>query len=140
MDRRRASVCAAAEAGIIIGKTTTPEFGIKGTTDNTLTGITRNLGTSNEPQVDRPAAVRRRSRQGIRPLSIGTDGAGSDAHPGGVLWWFRAQTVIWPRTGVAAVAVRYRGAPQGRTRTVTDAAMLMNVISRPDARDWTSAI
>ena len=31
------------EAGaVLIGKTNTPEFGIKGTTDNTLTGITRN--------------------------------------------------------------------------------------------------
>ena len=31
------------EAGaVLLGKTNTPEFGIKGTTDNTLTGITRN--------------------------------------------------------------------------------------------------
>ena len=31
------------EAGaVLIGKTNTPEFGIKGTTDNLLTGITRN--------------------------------------------------------------------------------------------------
>ena len=37
------SVARCREAGlVIIGKTTTPEFGIKGTTDNTLTGITRN--------------------------------------------------------------------------------------------------
>jgi aspartyl-tRNA(Asn)/glutamyl-tRNA(Gln) amidotransferase subunit A len=133
------SVARLREAGLVIfGKTTTPEFGIKGTTDNTLTGITRNPW-----QVDRTpggssggsaAAV----AAGIGPLSIGTDGAGSVRIPAAFTGTFGlkpsfGRVPAWPLSPFGTVA--HLGP---HTRTVTDAALLMNVISQPDARDWTS--
>ena len=133
------SVARCREAGlVIIGKTTTPEFGIKGTTDNTLTGVTRNPWnlerTSGGSSGGSAAAV----AAGIGPLSIGTDGAGSVRIPAAFCGGFGlkpsfGRVPAWPLSPFGTVA--HLGP---HTRTVTDAAMLMNVISRPDARDWTS--
>lgn len=127
------------EAGmVIIGKTTTPEFGIKGTTDNTLTGVTRNpwnlSRTSGGSSGGSAAAV----AAGIGPLSIGTDGAGSVRIPAAFTGTFGlkpsfGRVPAWPLSPFGTVA--HLGP---HSRTVTDAAMLMNVISQPDPRDWTS--
>jgi aspartyl-tRNA(Asn)/glutamyl-tRNA(Gln) amidotransferase subunit A len=52
------------EAGaVLLGKTTTPEFGCKGETNSLLTGISRNLGTLRTPPVVHRAARRLPSRQ-----------------------------------------------------------------------------
>jgi aspartyl-tRNA(Asn)/glutamyl-tRNA(Gln) amidotransferase subunit A len=127
------------EAGMmIIGKTTTPEFGIKGTTDNTLTGITRNpwnlSRTSGGSSGGSAAAV----AAGIGPLSIGTDGAGSVRIPAAFCGGFGlkpsfGRVPAWPLSPFGTVA--HLGP---HSRTVTDAAMLMNVIAQPDVRDWSS--
>jgi len=133
------SVARCREAGLVIfGKTTTPEFGIKGTTDNTLTGVTRNPWnierTSGGSSGGSAAAV----AAGIGPLSIGTDGAGSVRIPAAFCGGFGlkpsfGRVPAWPLSPFGTVA--HLGP---HTRTVTDAAMLMNAITRPDARDWTS--
>ena len=67
------------EAGaVLIGKTTTPEFGWKGSTDSPLTGITRNpWNKTKTPGGSSAAARRRRSPRGFCPLALGTDGGGS---------------------------------------------------------------
>ncbi len=133
------SVARVREAGmVIIGKTTTPEFGIKGTTDNTLTGVTRNpwntLRTPGGSSGGSAAAV----AAGIGPLSIGTDGAGSVRIPAAFTGTFGlkpsfGRVPAWPLSPFGTVA--HLGP---HSRTVTDAAMLMNVIAKPDVRDWTS--
>jgi aspartyl-tRNA(Asn)/glutamyl-tRNA(Gln) amidotransferase subunit A len=133
------SVARVREAGmVIIGKTTTPEFGIKGTTDNTLTGVTRNpwhtLHTPGGSSGGSAAAV----AAGIGPLSIGTDGAGSVRIPAAFTGTFGlkpsfGRVPAWPLSPFGTVA--HLGP---HSRTVTDAAMLMNVITKPDVRDWTS--
>ena len=67
--------CAA--GAILIGKTTTPEFGTKCLTDSPLFGRTRNAwsGARFERRFERGAAVAVAS--GIAPLAIATDGGGS---------------------------------------------------------------
>ena len=133
------SVARIREAGMVIfGKTTTPEFGIKGTTDNLLTGITRNPWhlerTSGGSSGGSAAAV----VAGIGPLAMGTDGAGSVRIPAAFTGGFGlkpsfGRVPAWPLSPMGTVA--HLGP---HARHVTDAAMLLNIISKPDARDWTS--
>ena len=133
------SVARIREAGMVIfGKTTTPEFGIKGTTDNLLTGVTRNPWnlerTSGGSSGGSAAAV----VAGIGPLAMGTDGAGSVRIPAAFTGGFGlkpsfGRVPAWPLSPMGTVA--HLGP---HARHVTDAAMLMNIISKPDARDWTS--
>ncbi len=127
------------EAGMVmIGKTCTPEFGIKGTTDNTLTGVTRNPWnptlTSGGSSGGSAAAV----AAGLGPLSIGTDGAGSVRIPAAFTGGFGlkpsfGRVPAWPLSPFGTVA--HLGP---HSRTVRDAALLLNEIARPDVRDWTS--
>lgn len=133
------SVARIREAGmVIIGKTTTPEFGIKGTTDNTLTGVTRNPWNTERTPGGSSGGSAAAVAAGIGPLSVGTDGAGSVRIPAAFSGGFGlkpsfGRVPAWPLSPFGTVA--HLGP---HSRTVTDAAMLMNVISRPDARDWTS--
>ena len=127
------------EAGlVIIGKTTTPEFGIKGTTDNTLTGVTRNPWNTDRTPGGSSGGSAAAVAAGIGPLAMGTDGAGSVRIPAAFTGGFGlkpsfGRVPAWPLSPMGTVA--HLGP---HTRHVTDAAMLMNVITRPDARDWTS--
>lgn len=133
------SVARLREAGLVIfGKTTTPEFGIKGTTDNTLTGVTRNPWNLDRTPGGSSGGSAAAVAAGIGPLSIGTDGAGSVRIPAAFTGGFGlkpsfGRVPAWPLSPFGTVA--HLGP---HTRTVTDAAMLMNVIARPDVRDWTS--
>ena len=62
---------------VLLGKTTTPEFGWKGVTDSPLTGVTRNpwdpARTTGGSSGGAAAAV----ASGMGPLALGTDGGGS---------------------------------------------------------------
>jgi len=120
---------------ILIGKTTTPELGWKGVTDNPLTGVTRNPWnvalTPGGSSGGASAAV----AAGLGPLAIGTDGGGSIRMPCG----FTGLAGLKPTFGrVPAYPASYFGtlAHVGpMTRTVADSALLMSAIARPDARD-----
>ncbi len=125
------------EAGaVFIGKTTTPEFGWKGSTDSPLTGITRNpWNTAKTPggsSGGSSAALAAR----FAPLALGTDGGGSIRIPAS----FSGVYGLKPSFGRVAA---YPLSPFGTvahvgpmSRTVRDSAMLLNVIGKPDARDW----
>jgi aspartyl-tRNA(Asn)/glutamyl-tRNA(Gln) amidotransferase subunit A len=133
------SVARLREAGaVLIGKTTTPEFGWKGSTDSPLTGITRNpwnkAKTPGGSSGGSSAALVAR----FAPLALGTDGGGSIRIPAS----FSGCYGIKPSFGRVPA---YPLSPFGTvahvgpmTRTVRDSAMLLNVISKPDARDWHS--
>ena len=124
--------------GVLLGKTTTPEFGIKGTTDSFLTGITRNpwnVGmTTGGSSGGASAAV----ASGMGPVAVGTDGAGSVRIPS----TFCGIPGIKPSFGrVPAFPLSPMGtlAHLGpHARSVEDLALMLTVMSRPDARDWTS--
>jgi aspartyl-tRNA(Asn)/glutamyl-tRNA(Gln) amidotransferase subunit A len=124
------------EAGaVLLGKTTTPEFGWKGVTDSPLTGVTRNPWnlkmTPGGSSGGSAAAVAAR----FAPLALGTDGGGSIRIPASFCGLFGLK----PSYGRVAA---YPLSPFGTlahigpiSRDVTGSAMLLDVIARPDARD-----
>ncbi len=127
------------EAGaVILGKTCTPEWGWKGATDSPLTGITRNPWNLAMTPGGSSGGASAALAAGLGPLHIGTDGGGSIRIPNA----FTATTGIkahfgrvpaWPLSPMGTVA---HVGPM--TRNVADAAMLLNIVSQPDARDWSA--
>ena len=127
------------EAGaVLLGKTTTPEFGCKGETNSPRTGITRNpwnlMKTPGGSSGGAAAAV----AAGMGPLAVGTDGAGSVRIPAAFCGNFGlkpsfGRVPAYPLSPFGSVA---HVGPH--TMSVRDAALMMNAIKRPDARDWTS--
>jgi aspartyl-tRNA(Asn)/glutamyl-tRNA(Gln) amidotransferase subunit A len=127
------------EAGaVLLGKTTTPEFGCKGETNSLLTGISRNpWNTAHTPGGSSGGASAAVSA-GLGPLAMGTDGAGSVRIPAA----FCGNVGMKPSFGRVPA---YPLSPFGsvahlgpHAMSVTDVALMMNAITRPDARDWTA--
>ena len=127
------------EAGaVLLGKTTTPEFGCKGETNSLLTGISRNpWNTAHTPGGSSGGASAAVSA-GLGPLAMGTDGAGSVRIPAA----FCGNVGLKPSFGRVPA---YPLSPFGsvahlgpHAMSVTDVALMMNAITRPDARDWTA--
>jgi len=127
------------EAGaVLIGKTTTPEFGWKGSTDSPLTGITRNpwnrAKTPGGSSGGSSAALVAR----FTPLAMGTDGGGSIRIPASLSGVYGikpsfGRVPAYPLSPFGTVA--HLGP---MSRTVRDSAMFLNAIAKPDARDWHS--
>ncbi len=124
---------------IVVGKTNVPEFGHKGTTDNFLVGATStpfdldmNAGGSSGGSA---AAV----ADGLVPVAQGTDGGGSIRIPAALCGVFGFK----PSYG----RVAQEGRPDGfashtpfihagpLTRTVDDAALMLDVMTGPSPRD-----
>jgi aspartyl-tRNA(Asn)/glutamyl-tRNA(Gln) amidotransferase subunit A len=125
------------EAGaVLFGKTTTPEFGWKGVTDSPLTGITRNPWNPKKTPGGSSGGSAAAVAAGMGPLTVGTDGGGSIRIPCAFTGLFGIKPTFgrvpaWPLSPFGTVA--HLGP---MTRTVTDAALMMNVLTQPDARDW----
>ena len=124
------------EAGaVILGKTTTPEFGWKALGDSPLTGITRNPWDSSRTSGGSSAGAASAAAAGIAPLHLGSDGAGSIRTPSAFCGIFG----IKPSFGRVPA---YPPSPLGllahlgpMARTVADAALVLGALSRPDYRD-----
>ncbi len=121
---------------VLLGKTTTPEFGWKGVTDSLLTGITRNPWNPKMTPGGSSGGGAAAVASGMGPLSVGTDGGGSIRIPCGFTGLVGlkpsfGRVPAWPLSPMGTVA---HVGPM--TRTVTDCALLLNVLSLPDARDW----
>jgi len=127
------------EAGaMILGKTTTPEFGCKGETNSPLTGITRNPWNPQKTTGGSSGGTAAAVASGMGPLSVGTDGAGSVRIPAGFCGNFGlkpsfGRVPAYPLSPMGTVA--HLGP---HSMSVADAALMLNVLKRPDARDWTS--
>ena len=127
------------EAGaVLLGKTATPEFGCKGETNSPLTGITRNPWNLAKTPGGSSGGAAAAVAAGLGPLAVGTDGAGSVRIPAA----FCGNVGMKPSFGRVPA---YPLSPFGsvahigpHTMSVADAALMMNVLKRPDARDWTS--
>src|SRR5580765_8239957 len=124
------------EAGcVILGKTTMPDYGMLSSGVSSLHGVTRNpwrldRNTSGSSSGAGAAAV-----AGYAPLHLGTDIGGSVRLPATHCGIF----ALKPSLGRVPVYPPYMGRVTGpMTRTVLDAALLMNQIARPDARDYMS--
>jgi aspartyl-tRNA(Asn)/glutamyl-tRNA(Gln) amidotransferase subunit A len=121
---------------VLLGKTTTPEFGWKGVTDSPLTGITRNPWNPKMTPGGSSGGSAAAVAAGMGPLTVGTDGGGSIRIPCSFTGLFGlkpsfGRVPAWPLSPMGTVA--HLGP---MTRTVADAALMMNVLSLPDARDW----
>jgi aspartyl-tRNA(Asn)/glutamyl-tRNA(Gln) amidotransferase subunit A len=121
---------------VLPGKTATPELGWKGVTDSPREGVTRNpwdvTRTSGGSSGGSAAAL----ASGMVPLALGTDGGGSIRIPCGFcglpgLKPTYGRVPAWPPSPFGTVA---HAGPMART--VTDLALLLDVLSEPDRRDW----
>ena len=127
------------EAGaVLLGKTATPEFGCKGETNSPLTGITRNPWNPAKTPGGSSGGTAAAVAAGMGPIGIGTDGAGSVRIPAAFCGNFGlkqsfGRVPAYPLSPYGTVA--HLGP---HTMSVTDAALMMNVIKQPDPRDWTS--
>lgn len=120
---------------VFICRTTMPDFGmlisgrsdLHGTTRNPW-DVTRNTGGSSSGAGAAAAA-------GYGPLHLGTDIAGSVRMPASWCGIFGLK----PSLGRIPIDPPYIGRVTGpMTRTVADAALLMQVLSKPDVRDFMS--
>ena len=124
------------EAGaVILGKTTTPEFGWKAIGDSPLTGITRNPWNLERTPGGSSAGAAAACAAGIAPLHVGSDGAGSIRIPSAFTGIFGIKATFGrvPAHPPSPMGLLSNVGPM--TRSVRDAAALLNVLSRPDPRD-----
>jgi aspartyl-tRNA(Asn)/glutamyl-tRNA(Gln) amidotransferase subunit A len=127
------------EAGaVLLGKTTTPEFGRKGETNSLLTGISRNPWNTEHTPGGSSGGASAAVSAGLGPLAVGTDGAGSVRIPAA----FCGNVGMKPSFGRVPA---YPLSPFGsvahlgpHAMSVADVALMMNTITAPDARDWTA--
>jgi aspartyl-tRNA(Asn)/glutamyl-tRNA(Gln) amidotransferase subunit A len=124
-----------AAGGIMVGKTTTPEFGWKGATDSPLTGISRNPWDLTKTPGGSSGGAAAAVAAGLAPLAVGTDGGGSIRIPGSFCGVFGLKPTCGlvpvyptPNTGTLSHAGPL-------TRSVRDAALMLQVMAGPDDRD-----
>jgi aspartyl-tRNA(Asn)/glutamyl-tRNA(Gln) amidotransferase subunit A len=125
-----------AAGAVLLGKTTSPEFGCKGTTDSPRFGITRNPWNIARTSGGSSGGAAVAAALGMGALHFGTDGGGSIRMPAA----FSGVFGFKPTYGRVAV---YPPSAFGTTshvgpltRTVGDAIAMLAAISGPDPRDW----
>lgn len=130
------SVERARKAGaILIGKTTTSEFGAKPVGDNLLTGITRHPWDQSKTPGGSSAGAAASVAAGITPFALGTDGGGSIRIPcsftglAGLKGHF-GRVPVWPTSATPTLA---HVGPIARN--IEDAALLFTAIAGYDERD-----
>jgi len=124
------------EAGaVILGKTTTPEFGWKALGDSPLTGITRNPWDLSRTPGGSSAGAAAACAAGIGPLHLGSDGAGSIRIPCAFTGIFGLKPSFGrvPAYPLSAMGLLAHIGPMART--VADAALMLTMLSGPDHRD-----
>ena len=124
------------EAGcVILGKTTMPDYGMMSSGLSSLHGVTRNPWDLAKNPAGSSSGAGAAAAAGYGPLHIGTDIGGSIRLPAAHCGLFGLK----PSYGRVPIHPPFLGRVAGpMTRTVEDGALLMNVISRPDARDYAS--
>lgn len=124
--------------GILVGKTTTPEFGWKALGDSPLTGVTRNPWNPAMTTGGSSAGAGAAAAAGLGPLHQGSDGAGSIRIPSAFCGVFGhkptyGRVPMWPVSNTDSTS---HVGPM--TRTVGDAALMLSVMAGPDPCDQTS--
>jgi len=121
---------------VFLGKTTMPEFGWKGVTDCDLTGISRNPWDVSKTCGGSSGGAAISAAAGFAPLNLGSDGAGSVRMPAAFCGVFGIKGTFGrvPAYPYATLPMMSHSGPM--TRTVTDGALMYNVMTQPDPRDW----
>ena len=124
------------EAGaVILGKTTMPDYGMLSSGVSSLHGVTRNPWRLDRNPSGSSSGAAAAAVAGYAPLHVGTDIGGSVRLPATHCGLF----ALKPSLGRVPIYPPYMGRVAGpMTRTVADAAQLMNVLARPDGRDFMS--
>ena len=127
-----------AAGAIIIGKTTTSEYGCKPVGDSPLTGITHNPWNAAKTPGGSSAGAAASIAAGVTPFGLGTDGGGSIRIPSSMtgLVGLKGQfgrVPVWPTSATPTLA---HVGPMARN--VHDAALLFTAIAGYDARDPSS--
>jgi aspartyl-tRNA(Asn)/glutamyl-tRNA(Gln) amidotransferase subunit A len=127
-----------AEGAVCFGKTTTPEFGWKGVTDSPLTGVTRNPWDLERTPGGSSGGSAAALLAGIGPLAVGTDAGGSIRIPASFCGVFGLKPTFGRVAAYPPGAFGDTAHVGPMARTVEDAALMLDAIKGPDARDWHS--
>lgn len=124
-----------AAGAVILGKTTTTEFGWKSPGDCPLHGITRNPWNPAHTTGGSSSGAGAAAAAGFGPLHIGTDAGGSVRIPAAWCGLVGLKPTYgripqWPASAFASVSC---AGPM--TRTVRDAALMLSAMARYDLRD-----
>ena len=131
-----------AAGAILVGKTTTPEFGTKALTDSPLFGRTRNAWSAEATSGGSSGGAAVAVASGLAPIGIATDGGGSTRIPAacnglvglkqtnGVIAHSQAQDAFGNYTYVTPM-----------TRTVADTALMLQAMAGADDSDpWSIGV
>ena len=121
------------EAGaVLVCKTTMPDYGMLSSGLSTFHALARNPWDLSRTPGGSSAGAGAAAAAGYGPLHVGTDIGGSLRLPAGWCGIFSLK----PSLGRIPIDPPYTGRAAGpMTRTVADAALMMQVLSLPDARD-----
>src|SRR6201997_3072474 len=124
-----------AEGAVFFGKTTTPEFGWKGVTDSPLSGTTRNPWNLERTPGGSSGGSAAALAAGICPLAVGTDAGGSIRIPASFSGVFGlkptfGRVALYPPSAFGDVS---HVGPMARS--AEDAALMLDAMKGPDARD-----
>ena len=118
--------------GVVIAKTTMPDYGMLSSGASSFHPLSRNPWNLAMTPGGSSAGAGAAAAAGYGPLHVGTDIGGSLRLPAG---WCGIFT-LKPSLGRIPIDPPYTGRAAGpMTRTVADAALFMQVLARPDARD-----
>lgn len=124
------------QGAIFLGKTTLPEYGHKGVTHSPLTGITRNPWNVEKTPGGSSGGAAAAAAAGMGFLHLGSDAGGSIRIPAsfsGVFGFKPSPGLVpsWPPSLFSTLS-----ALGPLTRNVEDAALMLDVLTLPDGRDW----
>lgn len=125
-----------AAGAILIGKTTSPEFGHKPLTEAPLFGRTRNAWSADHTSGGSSGGAATATAAGIAPLAISTDGGGSTRIPAacnGVVGFKKSLGLVPHETAPDAYGNTSYIDPT--TRTVRDCAMMLEAMAGTDPSD-----
>jgi len=123
---------------VILGKTTTPEFGWKGVTDSRLTGNTCNPWNTKLTSGGSSGGAACAAALNMGVLHQASDAGGSIRIPAAFCGVFGIKPTFgyipqWPASAMTTLS--HLGPI---TRTVKDSLLMMDFVATPDARDWYS--
>ena len=123
------------EAGaVLLGKSTMPDYGMLSSGLSSFHPLTRNPWDLRKNPGGSSAGAGAGAAAGYGPLHVGTDIGGSIRLP--AAWC--GVVGFKPSAGRVPIQPAYVGRVAGpMTRTIADAALMMQVLSQPDARDAT---